>query len=385
MLENKNIKSASKAPFRGFGGLDNLIRENIKNLKPYSSARHEFTGKASVFLDANENAFGSPLPSAFGVPEQSERNERSSLGVRSYNRYPDPLQWQLKFQLARIKGVPAENIFIGNGSDEVIDLAYRIFCDPQKDNVIICPPTYGMYQVSANINDVAIKKINLTTDFQLDVEGILNATDSNTKLLFICSPNNPTGNNMNRGDVEMLLNNFRGIIIIDEAYINYSKQKTFIQELTEYPNLIVMQTLSKAWGLAALRLGLCFASMDIIDIFNRVKPPYNINEASQQLALEALQNTQLVNDWIKSVVHQKEALVNGLHKLAFVKTIYPTDANFLLVKVTDADGLYQYLANNEIVVRNRTKEILCDNCLRITIGTPAENEKLLSTLKKYQS
>ena len=343
--------------------LNTLLRPNIKNLQPYSSARHEFTGKASVFLDANENAFGSPLE-------------------ESFNRYPDPLQWQLKFQLARIKGVPAENIFIGNGSDEVIDLAYRIFCDPQKDNVIICPPTYGMYQVSANINDVAIKKVNLTQDFQLDVEGILNATDSNTKLLFICSPNNPTGNNMNRADVEMLLNNFPGIVIIDEAYINYSKQKPFIQELTEYPNLIVMQTLSKAWGLAALRLGLCFASMDIIDIFNKVKPPYNINEASQQLALEALQNTQLVNDWIKTVVQQKEVLVTELHKLSFVKKIYPADANFILVKVTDADGLYHYLSANEIIVRNRSKEILCDNWLRITIGTPAENQQLLSTLKK---
>jgi histidinol-phosphate aminotransferase len=291
----------------------------------------------------------------------------------------------LKFQLTKIKGVPAENIFIGNGSDEVIDLAYRIFCDPQKDNVIICPPTYGMYQVSANINDVAIKKVNLTPDFQLNVQGILDATDSNTKLLFICSPNNPTGNNMNRADVEVLLNNFPGIIIIDEAYINYSKQKSFIQELTEYPNLIVMQTLSKAWGLAALRLGICFASLDIIDIFNKVKPPYNINEASQELALEALQNTELVNNWIKTVVHQKEILIDGLQQLPFVKTIYPTDANFLLVKLTDADALYNYLAAKEIVVRNRTKEVLCDNCLRITIGTPQENEKLLLILKKYQS
>jgi histidinol-phosphate aminotransferase len=346
--------------------LQKLVRENIKNLSPYSSARHEFTGKASVFLDANENAFGSPLD-------------------QSFNRYPDPLQWQLKFQLTKIKGVPAENIFIGNGSDEVIDLAYRIFCDPQKDNVIICPPTYGMYQVSANINDVAIKKVNLTPDFQLNVQGILDATDSNTKLLFICSPNNPTGNNMNRADVEVLLNNFPGIIIIDEAYINYSKQKSFIQELTEYPNLIVMQTLSKAWGLAALRLGICFASLDIIDIFNKVKPPYNINEASQELALEALQNTELVNNWIKTVVHQKEILIDGLQQLPFVKTIYPTDANFLLVKLTDADALYNYLAAKEIVVRNRTKEVLCDNCLRITIGTPQENEKLLLILKKYQS
>ena len=345
--------------------LNTLIRNNIKTLSPYSSARHEFTGKASVFLDANENAFGSPLD-------------------QSFNRYPDPLQWQLKFQLTKIKGVPAENIFIGNGSDEVIDLAYRIFCDPQKDNVIICPPSYGMYQVSANINDVAIKKINLTPDFQLNVQGILDAADSNTKLLFICSPNNPTGNNMNRADVEVLLNNFPGIIIIDEAYINYSKQKSFIQELTEYPNLIVMQTLSKAWGLAALRLGICFASLDIIDIFNKVKPPYNINEASQELALEALQNTELVNNWIKTAVHQKDILINGLQQLPFVKTIYPTDANFLLVKVTDADAVYNYLAAKEIVVRNRTKEVLCDNCLRITIGTPQENEKLLLILKKYQ-
>jgi len=346
--------------------LNKIIRNNIKTLLPYSSARHEFTGKASVFLDANENAFGSPLD-------------------QSFNRYPDPLQWQLKFQLTKIKGVPAENIFIGNGSDEVIDLAYRIFCDPQKDNVIICPPTYGMYQVSANINDVAIRKVNLTADFQLDVQGILNIVDSNTKLLFICSPNNPTGNNMNRADVEVLLNNFPGIVIIDEAYINYSKQKTFIQELTEYPNLIVMQTLSKAWGLAALRLGICFASLDIIDIFNKVKPPYNINEASQELALEALQNTELVNNWIKTVVHQKDILINALEQLSFVKMVYPSDANFLLLKVTNADELYTYLAANEIVVRNRSKEVLCDNCLRITIGTPQENEKLLTILKKYQS
>lgn len=345
--------------------ISKLVRENIKLLKPYSSARHEFTGKASVFLDANENAFGSPL----------EEN---------FNRYPDPLQWEVKFQLARIKGVPAENIFIGNGSDEVIDLAYRIFCNPKTDNVIVCPPTYGMYQVSADINDVPVKKVPLTRDFQLDVQGILNAVDVHTKLLFICSPNNPTGNNMNRADVEVLLNNFPGIVLIDEAYINYSRQKTFIQELTEYPNLIVMQTLSKAWGLAALRMGIAFASMDIIDLFNKVKPPYNINEASQQLALEALQNTQQVNGWIKTVVQQKEVLVNNLNQLSFVKHIYPTDANFILVKVTDANAVYDYLAQNGIVIRNRTKEMLCENCLRITIGTESENEMLIKTLNKYE-
>ena len=345
--------------------LNKLIRENIKTLKPYSSARHEFTGKASVFLDANENAYGSPV-------------------AENYNRYPDPLQWQLKFQLAKIKGVPAEHIFIGNGSDEVIDLAYRIFCEPKKDNVIICPPTYGMYQVSAAINDVAVKKVNLTSNFELDVEGIMDATDANTKLLFICSPNNPTGNNMNRTDVELLLNNFPGIIIIDEAYINFSKQKTFIQELTEYPNLIVMQTLSKAWGLAALRLGLAFASMDIIDIFNKVKPPYNINDASQQIAIDALEETQTVNEWIRETVHEKEMLAVALLQLSFVKKVYPTDANFILVKVTDANALYQWLADNEIVVRNRTNEVLCENCLRVTVGTPAENEKLINTLIRYE-
>ena len=345
--------------------LQKLVRENIKRLVPYSSARHEFTGKASVLLDANENAYGSPLEDNF-------------------NRYPDPYQWNLKFEIVKIKGVPAENIFIGNGSDEVIDLAYRIFCEPILDNVIICPPTYGMYEVSANINNVAIKKVNLTPEFQLDVQGILDAVDEHTKLLFICSPNNPTSNNMNRSDVEGLLNNFPGIIIIDEAYINYSKQKTFIQELTEYPNLIVMQTLSKAWGLAALRLGLCYASSEIIALFNKVKPPYNINEASQELALEALANTEQVNSWIKEVVVERQNLVNELNKLAFVKKVYPSDANFLLVKVTDANAIYQYLTQREIVVRNRTKDVLCDNCLRITIGTPEENTLLLKTLKGYK-
>lgn len=346
--------------------LQKLVRQNIKSLKPYSSARHEFTGKASVFLDANENAYGSPL----------ERD--------NYNRYPDPLQWQVKFALTKIKGVPAENIFIGTGSDEVIDLAFRIFCNPGVDNVIVCPPTYGMYQVSADINDVAIKKVNLTPDFQLDVEGILNAVDDNTKLLFICSPNNPTGNNMNREDVEILLNNFPGIVIIDEAYINYSKQKTFIQELTEYPNLIVMQTLSKAWGLAALRLGLAYASMDIIDLYNKTKPPYNVNEASQQLALKALNNTAQVNNWIKEVVIEREKLVQALNGLSFIEKIYPSDANFFLMKVNDADKIYSYLTDNEIVVRNRTKEVLCENCLRVTVGTPKENEILIETLKKYK-
>ena len=365
MSETEYDGGSSKAPLRkGLPDLGSLVRENIKSLTPYSTARHEFKGKASVLLDANENAYGSPLEDNF-------------------NRYPDPLQWQLKFAIAKIKGVPAENIFIGNGSDEVIDIAYRIFCDPVKDNVILCPPTYGMYEVSGKINDVDIRKVNLTPDFQLDVAGILDAADANTKLLFLCSPNNPTGNNMRRSDVEILLNNFPGIILIDEAYINYSKQKTFIQELVEYPNLVVMQTLSKAWGLAALRLGLCFASLDIIELFNKVKPPYNINEASQELALEALQHTEQVNNWIREIVSQKNQLVHKLVKLSFVEKIYPSDANFILVKVKDANSLYQYLAKNEVVVRNRSKEVLCENCLRITIGTPEENLQLLKLIKAY--
>lgn len=340
-----------------------LVRDNIKRLTPYSTARHEFKGHASVLLDANENAYGSPLEDNF-------------------NRYPDPLQWQLKFAIAKIKGVPAENIFIGNGSDEVIDVAYRVFCDPVIDNVIICPPTYGMYEVSGNINNVGIQKVNLTPEFQLDVEGIMNAVDAHTKLLFLCSPNNPTGNNMNRNDVEILLNNFPGIVIIDEAYINYSKQKTFIQELTEYPNLVVMQTLSKAWGLAALRLGLCYASMDIINLFNKVKPPYNINEASQELALEALQNTEQVNNWIKESVSERAKLELELSKFSFVETLYESDANFILAKVKDANALYTFLTEKGIIVRNRSKDVLCDNCLRITIGTPDENEILIKALEE---
>ena len=342
-----------------------LVRENIKNMMPYSSARHEFAGEASMFLDANENSYGSPLEEA-------------------YNRYPDPLQWQLKFELAKVKGVPAENIFIGNGSDEVIDLAYRIFCNPGSDNVIFCPPTYGMYQVSAAINDIETIKVPLTENFQLDVDGILAAVDRKSKLLFICSPNNPTGNNVNRTGIETLLNNFPGIVIIDEAYINYSEQKSFIQELTEYPNLIVMQTLSKAWGLAALRLGLCFASLDIIDLFNKVKPPYNINLASQDLAIAALQNTKQVNEWILETVQQRDILSTSLTSLSFVKKVYPSNANFILLKVTDADHLYKYLAVKKIIVRNRSKDPGCENCIRITIGTPGQNKELLQALENYE-
>jgi histidinol-phosphate aminotransferase len=345
--------------------IDTLVRENIKKLKPYSSARSEYRGNAEVFLDANENSYGSPLD-------------------ENFNRYPDPLQWKLKQEIAKIKGVPPQNIFVGNGSDEVIDIAFRIFCEPGKDNVIICPPTYGMYKVCANINAVEVKEVLLTKDFQLDVERILAAIDTNTKLLFICSPNNPTGNSFNRLDIEMLLNNFRGIVMIDEAYINFSRQKPFLQELTEYENLVVMHTLSKAWGLAGLRLGLGFASEVIIDLFNKVKPPYNINESSQQLGIEALERIKEVNANIKNTVEQRGFLERELQQFDFIKRIYPSDANFILVKVTDADKLYQYLLMHRIIVRNRSREPLCENCIRITVGTQLENEKLLNALKNYE-
>lgn len=342
--------------------IKNLQRENIKTLRPYSTARDEYKGQASVFLDANENSYGSPLP-------------------ENFNRYPDPLQLDLKDALSKIKGVPIENTFLGNGSDEAIDLLFRAFCNPGKDNVIILPPTYGMYEVSANINDVEIRKVNLLPNFQLDLEGIAEAIDANTKLIFICSPNNPTGNSIVRTDIETILANFNGLVVIDEAYINFAKQRTFIQELTEYPHLVVLQTFSKAWGLAGLRLGMAFASSIIIDILNKVKAPYNISQSTQDLALAALQNIGQVNDWIKTTVAEREHLAKLLLDLQMVKKVYPSDANFILVEVTDANGTYDALVDRGIIVRNRAKVTLCEGCLRITVGTPAENEILISALK----
>ena len=342
--------------------LNNLLRENIKNLVPYSSARDEFKGEASVFLDANENSFGSPLP-------------------QNYNRYPDPLQMKIKERLSQIKGVPPRNIFLGNGSDEAIDILFRAFCRPGIDNVITVPPTYGMYEVSARINDVEIKKVNLNQSFQLNMDGIAEAIDENTKIIFICSPNNPTGNSIDRDDIQTLLANFKGLVVVDEAYINYSRQKTFIQELTEYSNLVVLQTLSKAWGLAGLRVGMAFASEEIIEVFNKVKPPYNINQASQELALAALNEIEQINAWIKQTVDERERLAVSLASLDFVKKIYPSDANFLLVETNDPVYIYQSLVNNGIIVRNRSKVELCEGCLRITVGTPDENEILIKCLK----
>ena len=344
--------------------LDLLVRENIKNLKPYSSARDEFKGEARIFLDANENSYGSPL-------------------TTWYNRYPDPLQWKVKEKLSPIKGIPPANMFLGNGSDECIDLLLRAFCEPGRDNIIICPPTYGMYEVSAGINDVAIKKVQLTPAFQLNLEGIEQAIDDNTKIIFLCSPNNPTANSLNPEDIEIILNNYFGIVVIDEAYINFSRFRSFSSRIQDYPNLVVMQTLSKAWGLAALRLGMAFAAENIIDLLNRIKPPYNINQATQDLVLKALDEVEQVNEMIRDIIRNRSQLVEALDKLDIVKHIYPSDANFILVKTVNAVGIYQYLLSSGIVVRDRSRVELCEGCLRITVGTEAENKTLVDALKNY--
>jgi histidinol-phosphate aminotransferase len=344
--------------------LESLLRENIKSLVPYSSARDEFKGEAKVFLDANENSLGSPL-------------------TKWYNRYPDPLQWKVKEAISKIKGVPPQHIFLGNGSDECIDVLFRTFCEPGKDNVIINPPTYGMYEVSANINDIEIRRAKLQDDFQLDLVHLENLVDANTKIIWICSPNNPTANSLEREDIEIVLNNFHGLVVIDEAYINFSRHKSFIQELSEYPNLVVMQTFSKAWGLAGLRLGMAFASEAIIEVMNKVKPPYNINQSTQDLALKALDEVEQVNEMIRLIVKMREELVIGLAKISIVEKVYPSDANFLLVKVKDARKIYEYLLQHEIVVRDRSKVELCEGCLRITVGTENENKELITALQSF--
>jgi histidinol-phosphate aminotransferase len=345
--------------------LDRLLRDNIRKLVPYSSARDEFKGEAKVFIDANENSLGSPL-------------------TKWYNRYPDPHQGKVKEAISRIKGIPPQHIFLGNGSDECIDLLYRAFCVPGKDNVIINPPTYGMYEVSAHINDVEVRRAILLDDFQLDLVHLETLVDANTKMIWICSPNNPTANSINRQDIEIVLNNFPGIVVIDEAYINFSRHKSFIQELADYPNLVVLQTMSKAWGLAGLRLGMAFASEAIIGIYDKVKPPYNISQATQDLALKALEEVGQVNDMIRSLVTMREQLVCDLGGLAVVKRVYPSDANFLLVKVDDAQGAYQHLLQAGIVVRDRSKVELCEGCLRITVGTEEENADLLRSLSAFR-
>ena len=345
--------------------LNKLIRSNIRDLQPYSSARDEFSGEAKVFLDANENSLGSPL-------------------MQWYNRYPDPHHRRMREKLSVIKGIAPEHIFIGNGSDECIDLLYRCFCEPGKSNTIICPPTYGMYEVSANINDVKILRAPLLPDYQLDLVHLEQLVNEDTRIIWICSPNNPTGNLMQWQDIETILNHFNGLVVIDEAYINFARQRSWITALTDYPNLVVLQTLSKAWGLAGLRVGMAFASTAIIEVLQRVKPPYNISQPAQELALKALEEVEQVNDMIRHLVDMRDALAEVLATMPEVETVYPSDANFLLVKIRNARKVYEFLLENGIVVRDRSKVQLCDDCLRITIGTEQENTQLVDALIHWQ-
>ncbi len=340
--------------------LKELTRPNIWNLAAYSSARNEYSGKvARVFLDANENPYNAP-----------------------FNRYPDPLQQEVKQLVSRIKGVPVENIFLGNGSDEAIDLPYRCFTTPGVDNVVAMDPTYGMYKVCADINDVEYRTVALDDHFDIQAERILAACDVHTKLIWLCSPNNPTGNNLNRDEIEKVITQFQGLVIVDEAYSDFSKQRPFRTEILKYPNLIVLNTMSKAWGCAAIRMGMAFASQEIIDLFNKVKYPYNVNELTQQQAKKALEDPYEVDKWVKILLQERSKLMEAFQLLPDCEEVYPSDANFFLAKMKDAQATYDYLVDEGIIVRNRTKITLCHNCLRITIGTKTENSELLSALRK---
>lgn len=342
-------------------GVLKLVRENIQKLKPYSSARHEFKGNADVFLDANENPVETGL-----------------------NRYPDPLQTTLKIKLSGIKNTDLSTLFLGNGSDEAIDLLIRIFCEPKVDHILIVPPTYGMYKVCADISNVDVKEVNLLPDFQLDVERILKESDQHSKILFICSPNNPTGNLMAKEDLERLLHDFPGILVIDEAYIDFCRDSSMVPRLLEYPRLVVLQTLSKAWGMAAIRLGIAIASPEVIRLMNAVKPPYNINQLTQQQALHFLDKEKEMQDFVKQSVEQRAKLSRVLSGLNYVLKVYPSDANFLLVKMKDPSFIFHSLINRGIVVRDRSRQPLCQGCLRITVGTEKENDFLIETLKSLQ-
>jgi histidinol-phosphate aminotransferase len=337
--------------------INKLLRKNIQTLKPYSSARDEYTGEAMVFLDANENPFNQP-----------------------YNRYPDPLQKKLKEKISAIKGVEANKIFLGNGSDEPIDLLIRAFCEPNQDNIVTFDPTYGMYEVSADINNVKVKKVSLDQDFQINADSILGATDSSTKLIFLCSPNNPTGNSLNKEEMLKVIQNFNSLVVLDEAYIDFAPGLSLLPELDKFQNLVILQTFSKAWGMAGIRLGMAFASVEIIQILNRIKYPYNLNILTQQKAVELLENSKEVKGWVDSILAEREEMVKKLKKFPFVVKVYPTDANFILVKMHDANGIYDYLVENGIIVRNRSKVHLCDDSLRITIGEKSENEQLIAAL-----
>ena len=341
--------------------LQQLTRKNIWDLAPYSSARNEYAGReARVFLDANENPYNQP-----------------------FNRYPDPLQLELKAALSKVKGVPAENIFLGNGSDEAIDLPYRCFCNPGVDNVVAIEPTYGMYKVCADINDTEYRTVLLDEQYQTTAEKLLAATDEHTKIIWLCTPNNPTGNCLNRDEVIKVIEGFEGLVIVDEAYSDFSTQKPLRTELAKYPNLIVLNTMSKAWGCAAIRLGMAFASEEIITIFNKVKYPYNVNQLTQQQALEALKDPFEVDNWVKILLQERTRMMDAFEMLPICHKVYPTDANFFLAKMTDATKIYNYLVDRGIIVRNRNRVQLCQNCLRITIGTKTENSELIAALRQY--
>jgi len=340
--------------------IEKLLRENIRQLQPYSSARDEFSGEASVYLDANENPYNAP-----------------------YNRYPDPLQWKVKEQISQVKDVAQENIFLGNGSDEPIDLLYRAFCNPRIDNVVAIEPTYGMYKVCAGINDVEYRKVLLDENFQFSADNLLTACDLYTKIIWLCSPNNPTGNSLNRKEIIKLITSFEGIVVLDEAYIDFAKEESFMEKLSKYPNLVILQTMSKAWASAAIRLGMAFASTEIIAVLNKIKYPYNINILTQKKALTILKNHGQLKKSVNLILKQRTILINALHDISYVLHIYPTDANFVLVKVEDPNMLYQYLVDKSIIVRNRNFVSLCSGCLRITVGTPEENSILLMELEKF--
>jgi len=345
--------------------VEGLLRPHIKNIKPYSSARDEYTGMEGVFLDANENPFG-------------------SVAGGLYNRYPDPYQKEVKDKLAKIKGIGPEYIFLGNGSDEPIDLLVRMFCEPGKDNIIITPPTYGMYQVSADINHIEVLSCPLEEGFHLNAEKVLQLQNGNTKIIFLCSPNNPSGNSLRKEEILKVIEGSQAIVVLDEAYIDFSKEESFVPLVKKYNNLVVLQTFSKAWGLASLRLGMAFTNGEIIKYLNKIKPPYNINGATQQLALLALANYDKKDKMVADILNFRKALEMELSGLPFVHKVYPSEANFLLVKMDNPVKVYQYLIDHKIIVRDRSKVMLCEGSLRITVGTKEENEKLIAALKNYE-
>lgn len=338
--------------------IDNLLRDNIRALKPYSSARDEFSGEADVFLDANENPYNSP-----------------------WNRYPDPRQKKLKKRIGEIKKIPAANVFLGSGSDEPIDLLIRAFCEPGKDNIVSISPTYGMYRVAADVNDIKVIEVPLTEDFDLRADDILKAVNQSTKLIFLCSPNNPSGNALDQEEMIKIINGLNGVVVVDEAYIDFCPEKSFLTSLKQYPNLVILQTFSKAWGMAGLRLGMAFADENIIDVLSRIKYPYNLSVLTQQKALELLDFEEKKSEWVKVLLDERGKLIQDLGQFPFVIKIYPSDANFLLVKTYDPKGIYEYLTEEKIIVRDRSGIRLCDGCLRISVGSPVENEILINALK----